>query len=178
MNLKYQKGAAAQSNPSFLPPGFSTTPAMQGHLQHSQSRLQFNYEESDVQQSALQTWPTRETYFEYNYSQQYPIVNRPLAVVQQHGIAMPNFPGRRLNYGQQNQPAFGSFVPRDQNANVESYSSIKRLNVDSPAFTPAALPVLSRASTISSAINAAPFTPRAMTSGKSADRASGYLILT
>lgn len=58
----------------------------------------------------------------------------------------------------------GSFV---YTADMDSTFSNKRsLNVESPAFTPATLPV-PRATTISSqAANAAPFTPRAMTSGK------------
>lgn len=58
----------------------------------------------------------------------------------------------------------GSFV---RSADMNSVFSNKRsLNVESPAFTPATLP-LPRATTISSqAANAAPFTPRAITSGE------------
>lgn len=50
-------------------------------------------------------------------------------------------------------------------ANLDfSGSSNKRsLNVESPAFTPAALPTPNRATTI--AANAAPFTPRGLSSG-------------
>jgi hypothetical protein len=46
-------------------------------------------------------------------------------------------------------------------------SAKKALSVDSPAFTPATLPVPGKTSTISSqAANAAPFTPRGLASGK------------
>lgn len=57
-------------------------------------------------------------------------------------------------------------------------ASKKTLNVDSPSFTPATLPVPGKSSSITSqAANAAPFTPRGLASGKlQAHSVETYLI--
>jgi PAB-dependent poly(A)-specific ribonuclease subunit 3 len=52
-------------------------------------------------------------------------------------------------------------------------SAKKTLSVDSPAFTPATLSVPGKSSAISSqAVNAAPFTPRGLASGKQVPRSA------
>lgn len=72
-----------------------------------------------------------------------------------------------LIYGHCRYEDQGCAFNHDPNKTISPPSDSKRsLNVESPAFTPATLPVPIRATTISSqAANAAPFTPRSMNSG-------------
>jgi PAB-dependent poly(A)-specific ribonuclease subunit 3 len=63
--------------------------------------------------------------------------------------------------------------------NPSNRSAKKTLSVDSPAFTPATLSVPSKSSAISSqAVNAAPFTPRGLASGKQVPRSASWERLT
>ncbi|KAF4634548.1 hypothetical protein G7Y89_g3563 [Cudoniella acicularis] len=80
-------------------------------------------------------------------------------------------PARKLAGSQSQSRAPSSKNQTGDRGGIQSFANIrnslkKTLNVDSPSFTPATLPVPSKTSAISSqAANAAPFTPRGLASG-------------